>query len=214
MFSLKFCTAIECPAPISTWPRCCSSAFIGTTKNPPHGADRRSCSMAASGTLCDEDHRDHDDAHQRRRSAARSPRARSVTSARRAPRRSRCRRRRRPAGRRLRQVVAERVARPVDDDELQRRAGAPEQRRRRERDLAQPVAPQQRHAMRELADQVERILARHRDGRRRCRGMNQLMIAAMHIEDHDDAIAASGGVSMPVSMSGKSKPSSAVEIAG
>ena len=34
MFSLKFCTAIECPAPINTWPRCCSSAFIGTTKNP------------------------------------------------------------------------------------------------------------------------------------------------------------------------------------
>ncbi len=33
-FSLKFCTAIECPAPISTWPRCCSSAFIGTTKKP------------------------------------------------------------------------------------------------------------------------------------------------------------------------------------
>ena len=34
MFSLKFCTAIEWPAPISTWPRCCSSAFIGTTKKP------------------------------------------------------------------------------------------------------------------------------------------------------------------------------------
>ncbi len=34
MFSLKFWTAIECPAPISTWPRCWSSAFIGTTKNP------------------------------------------------------------------------------------------------------------------------------------------------------------------------------------
>ncbi|MND06526.1 hypothetical protein D3C83_279510 [compost metagenome] len=33
-FSLKFCTAIEWPAESSTWPRCCSSAFIGTTKNP------------------------------------------------------------------------------------------------------------------------------------------------------------------------------------
>ncbi len=33
-FSLKFCTAIEWPADISMWPRCCSSAFIGTTKKP------------------------------------------------------------------------------------------------------------------------------------------------------------------------------------
>ena len=33
-FSLKFCTAIEWPAPIRMWPRCWSSAFIGTTKNP------------------------------------------------------------------------------------------------------------------------------------------------------------------------------------
>src|SRR5260364_43780 len=33
-FSLKFCTAIEWPAESSTWPRCCSSAFIGTIKNP------------------------------------------------------------------------------------------------------------------------------------------------------------------------------------
>ncbi|MNT12241.1 hypothetical protein D3C72_1471620 [compost metagenome] len=31
-FSLKFCTAIEWPADSSTCPRCCSSAFIGTTK--------------------------------------------------------------------------------------------------------------------------------------------------------------------------------------
>ncbi len=45
-------------------------------------------------------------------------------------------------------------------DELQRRAGAPEQRRGRERDLAQLVAPQQRHAVREVADQEERVLAR------------------------------------------------------
>ena len=33
--SLKFCTAIERPAPIRLWPRCCSSAFIGTTMKPP-----------------------------------------------------------------------------------------------------------------------------------------------------------------------------------
>ena len=34
MFSLKFCTAMERPAPIRLWPRCCSRAFIGTTKKP------------------------------------------------------------------------------------------------------------------------------------------------------------------------------------
>ncbi len=32
--SLKFCTAIERPAPIRLWPRCCSSAFIGTIRKP------------------------------------------------------------------------------------------------------------------------------------------------------------------------------------
>jgi hypothetical protein len=50
---------------------------------------------------------------------------------------------------------------PVDHDELKRRAGPPEQRRRREGDLPQPITPQQRDAVRELADQVERVLARH-----------------------------------------------------
>ena len=48
MFSLKFCTAIEWPAPISTWPRCCSSAFIGTTKNPAQ-APIATISTIASG---------------------------------------------------------------------------------------------------------------------------------------------------------------------
>ena len=48
MFSLKFCTAIECPAPISTWPRCCKSAFIGTTKNPAQ-APMPTISSIASG---------------------------------------------------------------------------------------------------------------------------------------------------------------------
>ena len=33
--SLKFCTAIERPEPIRLAPRCCSSAFIGTTRKPP-----------------------------------------------------------------------------------------------------------------------------------------------------------------------------------
>ncbi len=32
--SLKFCTAIDRPAPMRLWPRCCSSAFIGTTMKP------------------------------------------------------------------------------------------------------------------------------------------------------------------------------------
>ena len=38
--SLKFWTAIERPAPIRLWPRCCSSAFIGTTRNPPRPPSR------------------------------------------------------------------------------------------------------------------------------------------------------------------------------
>ncbi|MCY1557099.1 hypothetical protein D9M68_939150 [compost metagenome] len=33
--SLKFCTAMERPAPMRLWPRCCSRAFIGTTRKPP-----------------------------------------------------------------------------------------------------------------------------------------------------------------------------------
>jgi len=41
-FSLKFCTAIECPADSSTWPRCCNSAFIGTTKKPANAPTRMS----------------------------------------------------------------------------------------------------------------------------------------------------------------------------
>ena len=57
MFSLKFCTAIEWPAPISTWPRCCSSAFIGTTKNPAQRADQRSSARTAIGSCVHEDHR-------------------------------------------------------------------------------------------------------------------------------------------------------------
>src|SRR4030042_1389668 len=95
MFSLKFCTAIEWPAPISTWPRCCSRAFIGPTKKPAHALQHR------------------------------------------------C----------LREVEVERLGRPVDQDELQRRARAPEQRRRRERNLSQLVAPEQRNAVPEFADQ-------------------------------------------------------------
>ncbi|MOA45936.1 hypothetical protein D3C78_1683890 [compost metagenome] len=38
--SLKFCTAMERPAPIRLWPRCCSSAFIGTTRKPPSPPSR------------------------------------------------------------------------------------------------------------------------------------------------------------------------------
>ena len=38
--SLKFCTAIDRPAPIRLWPRCCSSAFIGTTMKPAMAPSR------------------------------------------------------------------------------------------------------------------------------------------------------------------------------
>ena len=106
-----------------------------------------------------EDHRDHDDAHH-------DPDRQDLDGA---AQRNVARREhgagRYSAGddalqhRRLRQVEAERPRRPVDQDELQRRARTPEQRRRRERHLAELVAPQQRHAMRELADQVERVAA-------------------------------------------------------
>ena len=46
---------------------------------------------------------------------------------------------------------------PLDDDELQRRARSPEQRRHGQRYLAQLVAPEQRQAMVEFVDQVERV---------------------------------------------------------
>ena len=61
---------------------------------------------------------------------------------------------------RLRQGVAERDRGPLDHDELQRRARAPEQRRRGERYLSQLVAPEQLHAVRKLVDQEQRVLAR------------------------------------------------------
>jgi hypothetical protein len=79
---------------------------------------------------------------------------------------------------RLRQVEAEVARGPVDHDELQRRAGAPEQRRRRERDLAELVAPQQVDAVRELADQRERVAARRAVVDAGV-GMNQLNVAAI-----------------------------------
>ena len=50
-FSLKFCTAIERPAVSSWWPRCCSSAFKGTTIAPP-SAQTMSSSGNASGQSC------------------------------------------------------------------------------------------------------------------------------------------------------------------
>jgi hypothetical protein len=50
-FSLKFCTAIEWPAPISMWPRCCSSAFIGTTKNPAQAPISTSSATASQWSL-------------------------------------------------------------------------------------------------------------------------------------------------------------------
>ena len=47
---MKFCTAIERPAPIKLWPRCCSSAFMGTTIKPPK-APSRMRNGAATQTL-------------------------------------------------------------------------------------------------------------------------------------------------------------------
>src|SRR5574343_1361326 len=46
---------------------------------------------------------------------------------------------------------------PLDDDELQRRAGAPEQRGDGQRDLAQAVAPEQGEAVVEFVDQEPRV---------------------------------------------------------
>src|ERR1022692_227045 len=50
--------------------------------------------------------------------------------------------------------------RPVDHDKLKCRARAPEQRRRRQRDLAELVAPEKRTTVAELPNQEYRILAR------------------------------------------------------
>src|SRR5574343_1161230 len=46
---------------------------------------------------------------------------------------------------------------PLDDDELQRRAGAPEERGDGQRDLAQAVAPEQGEAVVEFVDQEPRV---------------------------------------------------------
>ena len=55
---------------------------------------------------------------------------------------------------RLGEVEVQRNLGPFDDDELQGGTGAPEQRRHGERDLPEPVAPEQGDAVVEFADQV------------------------------------------------------------
>ena len=70
----------------------------------------------------------------------------------------------------LGQVEAERGARPFDDDELQRRAGAPEQRGHRERDLAEPVLPQVHDAAREVASACRAGAPAAASAPRRCSG--------------------------------------------
>ena len=88
--------------------------------------------------------------------------------------------------RRLRQVEAQRARRPVDDDELQRRARRPRTASSsRARSARAGRVHRERDAVRELANEVERIHARRCGGRRRCRGMNQLKIAATTIDAHD-----------------------------
>ena len=47
---------------------------------------------------------------------------------------------------------------PFDDDELQGGAGAPEQRGHGQRNLPEPIAPEQHQAVVELADQIPRVL--------------------------------------------------------
>ena len=113
MFSLKFCTAIEWPAPISTWPRCCSSAFIGTTKKPAH-APMTTISTMASGScvtkiiaMTIEAHRDADRQHLDR--AAQRHEARGDDRADRDADGDHA-----LQHRRLRQVEAERLRRPID----------------------------------------------------------------------------------------------------
>src|SRR5256885_11740453 len=54
--SLKFCTAIERPAPMRLWPRCCSSAFMGTTRKPPRPPSRIRKGMATHTLLRSEEH--------------------------------------------------------------------------------------------------------------------------------------------------------------
>ena len=160
MFSLKFCTAMEWPAPISTWPRCCSSAFMGTTKKPAQPPIRIISTMATASFVT------------KIIVITMRPMATPIGST--------------PTARRSVIIFAAITAPtamptattpcrydacdrskpsadrgPGEDDELERRAGAPEQRGRGERDLAQLVAPQQHDAVRELADEIERILARH-----------------------------------------------------
>ena len=60
--SLKFCTAIERPAPIRLWPRCCSSAFIGTTRIAADRAEQDQ-ERRRDPDVRDEVHRDHQHAH-------------------------------------------------------------------------------------------------------------------------------------------------------
>ncbi len=204
--SLKFCTAIERPAPIRLWPRCCSSAFIGTTRKPPI-APSRIRNGAATQTLRDEVQADDQHAH---RDAQRND-AGGVFQPHRAstPRRRRPRCRSPPRRPATRPASCCSPARPRPRPARCTRrlpADAPEQRGGGQRDLAQLVAPQARVA-------VRRSRAPAPAG---CRGSGcngALGARDVQVEHRGDrrraprsiAIAASGGVSMPVSMNGKSK---------
>ena len=177
VFSLKFCTAIERPGAHQ------DVAAVLQQRVHRHdeeaGAARRSRSSAAiaSQTLVTkiiamtiEAHRD---AERDARCTARSQRH---AASRRAPRRARCRPRTTPCridG--LRQVEAERGARPVEHDELQRRAGAPEQRgRRRARSGRACRATAARRSARSRGSAYERVLLGSCVIARRCRGMNEV----------------------------------------
>ena len=150
--SLKFCTAIDRPAPIRLAPRCCRSAFIGTTRKPPIAPSRirnGAASQTSVMTL---------------RPTTRIPMTMPYGMTLRRLVEPHAQRGDDRAGggadgdhaderRGLRRRVAERRRRPGEDDHAQVARDAPEQRRRRQRDLAELVVPQARIAVREVAHQ-------------------------------------------------------------
>ncbi len=84
----------------------------------------------------------------------------------------------------MRQVQAERFFRPLQHDELQGGAGAPEQRGHGQRNLAELVAPQRGKAIRELGDQLDRVLFLLRVAGPRL-GDEQVEHGRDHVEQHD-----------------------------
>ena len=112
----------------------------------------------------------------------------------------------------LRRRVAERRRGPGEHDHAQVARDAPEQRRRRQRDLAELVVPQARVAVREVAHQQAHAVRDSGCSGASVRGMRRLNSAATTYRQTITAIAASGAVAMPVSNIGRSNASSWREI--